>query len=127
MTRVHAAVSAPIFPSTGVRTEAVNPAAKSAPELWNQRIECARPHAFPPTAIVDYGHGYSVRCCSGFTFGRRGDAPRLLVPKGPVAGKIGSNLHSFPAQFLHSRKLPYYPQRNQWYAKVMSLAQDDSV
>ena len=30
MTCVRAAVSAPIFPSTGVQTEATNPAAKSA-------------------------------------------------------------------------------------------------
>jgi len=40
---VHAAVFAPIFPSTGVRTETANPAAKSAPKLRNQNIECSAP------------------------------------------------------------------------------------
>jgi hypothetical protein len=39
--------------------------------------------------VDGYGHGYSVRCCSGFACGRRGYTPRPLMPKGPVAGKIG--------------------------------------
>ena len=38
---VHAAVFAPIFPSTGVRTEAATPAAKSASKPKNQRIQCS--------------------------------------------------------------------------------------
>jgi hypothetical protein len=40
-TRDHAAVFASIFSSTGDRTEAANPAAKSAPEPRNQTIECS--------------------------------------------------------------------------------------
>ena len=39
----HAAVSALISPSTGVRIEAANSATKSAPEPPNQRIECSAP------------------------------------------------------------------------------------
>jgi hypothetical protein len=35
MTRVHAAVSALIFSSTGVQAKAANSAAKSAPKPWH--------------------------------------------------------------------------------------------
>ena len=42
-TGAHAAVSAPIFPSTGVPTEAENPAVKIASKPRNQRIKCSAP------------------------------------------------------------------------------------
>ena len=52
---------------------------------------------------------------------------QFLVPKGFVAAKFGWNLHSLPAQFLHSRKLPHYLQLKQSDIKVLSPAQDDSA
>lgn len=39
----HAAVSALISPSTGVRIEAANSATKSAPDPQNQKIQCLAP------------------------------------------------------------------------------------
>ena len=56
----------------------------------------------------------------------KGATPRLLMSKRPGAAKL-AEIHSLPAQFLHSQKLPDYPQLNQFVVKVLSPAQDDGI
>jgi hypothetical protein len=44
-----------------------------------------------------------------------------------VSFRIFTEIENFPAQFLHSQKLPDYLQLNQYDAKVLSPAQDETL